>query len=390
MDYLQQSLGFKIRKVLRYCRLYGPRRTYAKVQAQRHKQKRDERLPIVHQPGVGQSVGVIGCGNFAFSNIAYYLTRNQGRVIGGCMDTNIHRAASFSRHYKVPFYCSDAEELIQNERIRLIYIASNHASHAEYGIRGLECGKDVFIEKPHVVSEDQLVRLVEAMQQSQGRVYLGFNRPVSRLGRLIHCNLEAESGAGMYNWFIAGHKIDPNHWYFQPREGGRILGNLCHWTDFLYTLVPEPRFPVRIHPTRHATSDVDIAVSYTFGDGTVGIITFSAKGHTFEGVKEHFSGHKGNVLVTLDDFQRLTVEVGERKRRYRNLFRDHGHETNILAAYQNSTQHLPYDRRARCAHLANTAWLFLKTKEALETHHEIVLEPFEAEIAACKWQRRSA
>ena len=379
VDYLTQPLGFKIKKVMRYCRLYGPLRTLVKVRAQRHKQRRFQQLPPVHDPADGQSVGLIGCGNYGFSHIAYYLTKAHGAVIGGCMDTDIHRAASLSHAFKVPFYTSAVEDVIENDRIQLLYIASNHASHAEYAICGLEHGKDVYIEKPHVVDEDQLDRLVLAMRRSQGRVYLGFNRPGSRLGKIVHKVIGAQSGPGMYNWFVSGHEIDRDHWYFHPREGGRILGNLCHWTDFLFTLAAEPRFPIRINPTSDRKSDVDIAVTYTFGDGSIGVITFSAKGHTFEGVKEHFCAHRGNALVNLEDFQRLTVDVVDKKRRYHNLFRDHGHQANIVAAYENSTQRLPYDRQQRCDHLANTAVLFLKTKQALEENRQIVVEPFDVD-----------
>ena len=108
----------------------------------------------------------------------------------------------------------------------------------------------------------------------------------------------------MYAWFVAGHAIDPDHWYFKPEEGGRVLGNLCHWTDFVYQMVPpQNRYPIKITPTRWEKSDCDIAVTYLFGDGTVAAITFSAKGHTFEGVRERFSAHRGDVLISLDDFK---------------------------------------------------------------------------------------
>lgn len=374
MDYFSQSPLFQARKVLRYCRLYGPRRTWIKVQGQRHKRKRLETLPPSSPPADGQPVGLIGCGNYAYSNIAYYLTRNFGRVIGGCMDVDPHHAASLARRYRVPLHTTDAARLLDDERLRLFYVASNHASHAEYAVEALRRGKDVYIEKPHVVSEEQLRRLAAAMRDSDGRVYLGFNRPGSRLGRLVREHLSRESGPGVYNWFVAGHAIDPDHWYFRPQEGGRVLGNLCHWTDFLYTLVTEVRFPIRIVPTRHERSDVDIGVNYVFGDGTIGAITFSAKGHTFEGVKERFAGHRGDTLLSLDDFQRLTVEVVERKHRYRNLFRDHGHEANITAAYRNAIGREPYDRPARLEHVVGTALLFLKTREALETGRPVVLD----------------
>jgi hypothetical protein len=39
MDYTKQPLAFKLRKALRYARLYGPGRTWMKVRGQYHMQK---------------------------------------------------------------------------------------------------------------------------------------------------------------------------------------------------------------------------------------------------------------------------------------------------------------------------------------------------------------
>ncbi len=377
MDYFKQGLTFKVRKAARYVAMYGPSRTLIKVRGQMHMRRRFEALPASEAPSAGQPVGILGCGNFAFSNIAYYLRRGFGNVIGACMDVDIHRAASMSRSHGIPFYTADAGAVIRHPLIRFIYIASNHASHAEYAIEALKLDKSVYIEKPHVVSEDQLRRLLAAMRASKGKVFLGFNRPGSPFGRLIHGHLDREAGEGMYNWFIAGHAIDPEHWYFKPEEGGRVLGNLCHWTDFILRLAPRDAYPIRITPTRARKSDCDIAVTYAFNDGTMAAITFSAKGHAFEGVKERFSAHKGNCLITMDDFSTMTIDVVEKKRRFRNIFRDHGHRTAIQSAYTNVRDGLPYDRETQSAYVWNTGWLFLKTREALERDAAVTIETFE-------------
>ncbi|HJP60485.1 MAG TPA: Gfo/Idh/MocA family oxidoreductase [Gemmatimonadaceae bacterium] len=378
MDYTTQSVFFKAAKVARYIRLYGFSRTRMKVIAQLHMKRQFAQLPPRNRNySSRQTVGLIGCGNYAFSNIAYFLNKHAGRVFAACMDRNLHRAASLSRQYSIPYYTDNAEDLITDPRIRLLYIASNHASHAEYAIRGLEAGKDVYIEKPHVVSEDQLRRLTEAMSFNDGKVFLGFNRPGSDFGRMILRSLAGETGAGMYSWFVAGHKIDADHWYFRPEEGGRVLGNLCHWTDFVLHMAGDSPFPVIVKPTRAQKSDSDIAVSYTFPDETIAVITFSAKGHTFEGVHESLSAHRGDCLISMQDYKRLLVQRGRDKREVLNRFRDHGHARNIVAAYRASANGLPYDRLANRRYIANTAWLFLKTREALETDRTLVVDEYQ-------------
>ena len=378
MDYTTQSLTFSLKKLLRYFRLYGLRRTLIKVKGQYHMKKQYDPLPVQPDtPEVGGHVGLIGCGNFQFSNVAYYLKKNYGRVIRGAMDIDTNRAASLYEKYGLRYYANDADRVISDPSIDLIYIASNHASHAEYAIDALKAGKDVHIEKPHCVSEAQLRRLLKAMSESDGRVLsVGYNRPMSRIGKTIKHYLGTQTGAAMLNWFVAGHELDPNHWYFQETEGGRVLGNLCHWTDFSYNMIDEHgRYPLRIIPTRSDKSDCDIAVTYVFGDGSIAAITFSAKGHTFEGVRERFSAHRGNVLISMGDFKTLVVEVMDKKIKPMQLFRDYGHERSICSSsnFAKDPEYLGLSRE----YVWETAQLFLATRAALESKQAIVINGME-------------
>lgn len=376
MDYTRQPLVFKLRKAARYVRLYGLRRTLVKVRGQYHAKQTFATLPAERTARSGRHVGILGCGNFAYSHIAYYLRKNFGPVIRGVMDPNLHKAASLFEAFDADYYTADPARIIADPTIDLIFIASNHASHAEYAIAALDAGKSVHIEKPHVVRYDQLERLCNAMQRSAGRVTLGFNRPNSPFGREIKKQIDSQSGAAMYNWFIAGHALEAGHWYHAPEEGGRVLGNLCHWTDFVLQLVPEDvRYPITITPTRAEKSDCDIAVTYVFGDGSIAAITFSAKGHAFEGVRERFAAHRGNVLIAMDDFKDLTVEIADRKRRTSLLFRDHGHQEAIRSSYALVR---PRDgarnRGASREYVWQTGDLFLRTKDALEQNRVLTIE----------------
>jgi predicted dehydrogenase len=379
MDYTTQPIHFKVRKALRYMRLYGAFRTRIKIESHYHMKKRYYVLPgIANREPRGRHVGIIGCGKFAYAQIAYYLRKNYGNVMCAAMDIDINRAASLYERYGLTYYTDDASELIADPAVDTLFIASNHASHAEYAIEALDQGKTVHIEKPHVITGKQLARLCAAMARSPGRVALGFNRPGSDMGRAIKAHLDSQTGAAMLSWFVVGHEIPPGHWYNREEEGGRVLGNLCHWTDFVYQMVPpSARFPVEINPTKAPQAGAGIAVTYTFGDGTIASIAFvvPAEGHMFEGVKERFSAHRGDVLIAMDDFKTLDVQVGERRHRIRKRHRDHGHERMICESYALGRG----SRGDGCtiAYVWETAQLFLKTKEALETSRTIMLRPFE-------------
>jgi len=378
MDYLQQPFLFRVRKVLRYVQLYGPSRTLVKVQSQYHMAKTYGQLPPLPEAGREQRhVGIIGCGKFAYAQIAYYLTKEFGPVIRGAMDKDVARAASLFERYDLDYYTDKVDRILDDPAIDLIYIASNHASHAEYAIAALERGKDVHIEKPHVVSRGQLARLCRAMGESEGRVALGFNRPRSPFGREIRRSLASQTGPTMFNWFVAGHEIPTDHWYFTEAEGGRVLGNLCHWTDFVYQMVPsDARYPLAIQPTRADQSDCDIALTLRFGDGSIAAITFSAKGHTFEGVRERFACHRDNVLIALDDFQTLRIDEGARRKTSRLWARNHGHEATICNSYGLARPTKAAGDDSSVAYVWETGELFLASKEALEQNRTITLSGY--------------
>lgn len=373
MDYTQSPLTFKVRKTLRYARLYGPRRTTVKAQSYYHMRRSYETLPTLRDAGSPSSrhVGIIGCGKFAFAQIAYFLTKSQGGAVRGVMDLEVSRAASLGERYGCDYFTADADRVIEDERIDLVYIASNHASHAEYAIRALEAGKAVHIEKPHVVTMEQLRRLCDAMERYSGRVRLGFNRPESKIGRAIQHAIGGQRGPAMVSWFVAGHEIPADHWYYAEEEGGRILGNLCHWSDLSLRLIDEgDRYPILVTPTRGLQADSDIAVTLRFGDGSIAAITFSAKGHTFEGVREWFAAHRGDVLVRMEDFHRGVIETGPNRRRIGQPFHDHGHSEAINSSYAMTPRGGGHPGQS-IEYVWNTGELFLEIKRSFEDERQL-------------------
>jgi len=375
-DYTKRPLSFKIKKALRYTRLYGIRRTLSIVRGQYNMKRTYATPPAIRStPSSDKHVGVIGCGIFGFGVIGYFMSKNHGKVIRGVLDNNVDRAASFFQRYSLDYYTTDPEKLLGDPAIDLVYIASNHNSHTDYAVRALENGKAVHIEKPHVVTEEQLRRLCSTMRRTGGKVRLGFNRPRSPLGRLIKDKLHAQTGTAMLNWSVAGAPLPPDHWYYNPEEGGRVVGNLCHYTDFIFqTAPPEKRFPIVIQPVKYDRPDENIAVTYLFGDGSIGAITFSTKGEPFEGDKERFSAHRGDCLIAMDDFNRLVIEQGSSKRIVQPFFRDHGHDANMRESYAMVRPKSDPGPGADVSYVWETGLVMLKTKEALDKGQVVTIE----------------
>jgi len=373
-----KSLSFRVKKVFRYAKIYGVSRTLVKIDSHLHMQRRVDPLAQADRPPkADRHVGLLGCGKFAYGVIAYYLTKHFGPVIKGTMDVDAARAASLAAKYRACYSTTQAEDILADPDIDLVFIASDHASHADYAVAALQAGKSVHIEKPHVVSEKQLVQLCRTMASAPGKVRLGFNRPNSPFGHLIRRHLDDMPGTMMMSFFVVGHELEQGHWYLRPDQGGRVLGNLCHWTDFVYQLMPpDKRYPIVIRPMRTERADCDIVVSYAFGDGSTAVICFSEKGDTFEGVRERFSAQKSETLIAMDDFQRMVIDVADRKLRWNVWHRDQGHEATMVQSYGLSGRGGHQSDGCAVSYIWETGELFLKTKAALENREEMVVEPF--------------
>jgi hypothetical protein len=75
----------------------------------------------------------------------------------------------------------------------------------------------------------------------------------------------------------------------------------------------------------------------------------------------------------MEDFERLVIEISDRKKRETFLFRDHGHEENIRRSYELVRPGRIAGSAASPRYIWETAQLFLKTRQALESDQVIVM-----------------
>tara|TARA_B100000519_G_scaffold203428_1_gene226711 strand:+ start:21110 stop:22252 length:1143 start_codon:yes stop_codon:yes gene_type:complete len=368
----------QIIKVLRYFRLFGISRTLYKIYLLSHNKSSEQfkgDILISNSKNKSySSVAIIGCGSFAFSNICFFLYKSDRRSLRYAFDIDKAKALNLCKTYNGYAAISNFEYIINDDKVKIVYIASNHSSHAEYAIKCLNKNKSVHIEKPHAVNEDQLKQLISAAKKSSGNLFLGFNRPKSKMAKDVIKKLDSADGSISMSFFVVGHKLDIGHWYFSTKEGGRVLGNLCHWTDLSLHLInrKENAFPCKIKSISGDDPNSNFVVSTVFNDGSLVTFNFSAKGYSFEGVREFIQIHKGELLIHLRDFQKLEGWKMNKVFKTNLFFRNQGHEANILNSYYgidkiNGGEDLQY--------VYDTGYFMLKVKESIETGDEVICNP---------------
>lgn len=177
--------------MLRFIAIYGPGRSLFKA-AGRLRFK-----PMsLRSNSTGADIGLIGCGQFGFATIGYFLQRAFGPRVAACHDIDPSAASTLAR--------------------------------------ALRHGFDVHVEKPIAVARSQLIELLRAKRQSGGRTFAGYNRPFSSAIQLLRARTTIDTAAGIpLQCFVSGYQIGPGHWYRRPEEGTRVCGNLGHWLDLM-------------------------------------------------------------------------------------------------------------------------------------------------------------
>lgn len=323
--YFSSGLLQKSRKLMRFMAIYGPRRALIKAMGR----LRIGRLPF--RGGGHVEVGLIGCGQFAFSTIAYFL---RGTIHLQCaFDPDRDAAATLVRTFGGVRVCETANEVLEDSRITCIYIASNHASHTPYAIAALAAGKVVYVEKPVAVSHAQLAQLRAAIDKHKGHIHAGYNRPFATAIRDLKLSLPRPRGPLSMACFVSGHVIPLDHWYRDEREGTRICGNVGHWLDLAVHIVSWRALPdewtLTVCSSNPRGRDDDLSITLVSSEGDLINIVMTSRTEPFEGIIENINIQWGDVIARIDDFRRMTLWQGERVMTKTYWPKDVGHKLAV-------------------------------------------------------------
>ncbi len=327
------SIFTSIRKVIRYTTIYGPGRTWFKAAGRLGIGARLPRL----MPSLSD-VGVIGCGQFAFATIGYFL-RGQSHRLGTCFDINPKAQDAFARSLGVASTPRSIEAFLDHPGLRTIYIASNHASHTPYALQALARGIDTYIEKPIAVTQTQLVNLIKAKKESKARIFAGYNRPFSGAIQMLRKRMTIDPAKGItLQCFVSGHAIAADNWYRRPEEGSRVCGNVGHWLDLFVHILSWRGIPDKMQITLTIADpehpDDNVAISISSDRGDLFSVMLSTRAEPFEGVNESINLQHHETIAKIDDFRQMTLWQGENLLRKRFWPKDVGHHDAILQPFR--------------------------------------------------------
>jgi predicted dehydrogenase len=293
-------------------------------------------------------LGVLGAGNFAQATLLPILQRLPDVTLVGVASASGLGASHAAGRYGFQYATSDADQIVQDPQINAVAVLTRHNLHASQTLAALAAGKHVFCEKPLALTPEELDQIEGALgvaspdidqpgpaepnQQSKipNHPYLmvGFNRRFAPLALRL-----AEFVAGVGEPLVAHYRVNagylpPDHWLHDPAQGGgRLVGEACHFVDFLTYLTGRPPAAVTAHalPDSGRYRQDNVVLTLAFPDDALGTVTYVANGDkTFP--KERVEVFCGGRVAVLDNFRSLElVREGRREVHRSRLRQDKGH-----------------------------------------------------------------
>lgn len=215
-------------------------------------------------------IGFVGYGEFA------EFSRHSWREID---EVDVVAAADLdeSRNPGDLRFYGDWKQLLTDEDVDIVAIATPPSTHASMALEALEAGKHVWVEKPPAMTVEDLQKMLEASQRKGKMVavdyMLRYNPVVLALKSVADENVLGKlQHVSVANYAYDG-KLGPDHWFWdKSKSGGILVEHAVHFFDMVNYVWGRAR-PVRI--TAHGVSrqpgmEDKVEATVEYDDGLLG------------------------------------------------------------------------------------------------------------------------
>lgn len=308
-------------------------------------------ITVANKPTAAINVAFIGAGSFAQSYLIPNL-KNTGATLDGVVTSRGITAKNAADKFGFNFCSSDANDVLKNEKINTIFIATPHASHASLVMQALSAGKKVFVEKPLAVNEEELVKVMQTCKAHTQPLMVGFNRRFAPVSTAIKKEFSNTGEPMVVNIRVNAGFIPKDNWVQQKGVGdGRIIGEMCHFIDLMQYFTGSE--PVKVHAECISTNNDkitaadNIAIVVKFKDGSVGNLTYLANGD--KGMpKELIEVFSGSKIGVINDFREGMIYKGGKLVKLKSIGKGHKEEVEAFIASLKSGSESPIGFRSIC------------------------------------------
>ena len=256
-------------------------------------------------------IAFVGAGNYAKAQlIPAIASASKIRKVQVVTATGAS-ARRTSEKYDYASCGTDPQEVFGNDAVDLVFIATQHDSHASLAREAMKAGKAVWLEKPIGLDQESVRELVAAARDTQGFLSVGYNRRFSPHAEKIRETFDGRSEPMSIRYTVAAGATPAGTWVTDPKTGGgRIIGECCHFIDLCIYLVGT--LPSSVYArglSRDPERDDSFVANVSFTDGSVATLEYLANASA-ELPKERFEVSSERKTAICENFRSTTVMGG--------------------------------------------------------------------------------
>ena len=276
------------------------------------------------------NISFIGAGSYAQGNLLPNIPESSEVARVGVLTNTGTTSKRVAEKFRFQF-CATEEADVLDDKTNTVFVATRHDSHGPYVLKSLQANKHVFVEKPLCLLESELDAIIEAQSEANKAVMVGFNRRFSPLTTKLKKAVGNNSMTMIYR--INAGAIPKDTW-IQDAEigGGRVLGEVCHFIDYLTYL--NGSLPIKVSasalPDANQLNDT-LNILIQFENGSSGVIGYYANGSKAM-TKEYVEVFSAGMSATLSDFKELKI-YGKGKPKKTKLLNQNKGQKEMVEAF---------------------------------------------------------
>ncbi|MEK8130425.1 Gfo/Idh/MocA family oxidoreductase [Paenibacillus filicis] len=265
--------------------------------------------------------GIIGCGNVTEIKSGPGLQKADGSELVAVMRRNGELAEDYARRHGVGRWYTDAQALIDDPEVDVVYIATPPGSHLAYTLAAAKAGKPVYVEKPMALNEVECEQMIQACREAQVPLYVAYYR--RGLPRFLKVKELLEAGAIGEVRFVSTYQTQTSPqlrngevpWRLQPEQsGGGLFFDLASHTldvlDFLFGPITEAKGIAVNQEGRFPGVEDTVTGTYRFESGVQGSGTWCFSAYAHEDRNE-IVGSKGKLVFSTFGHEPIRLETAD-------------------------------------------------------------------------------
>ena len=179
-------------------------------------------------------VGLIGIGNFAISTLIPTINKTAEGYVSSVLGREGLSLYVAQNKFEIDMITTKDSDFYKS--IEALCITTPHQTHFYFVKKAIELSLPVWVEKPLVISNEELIEVRKKMLSNNSIYAVGYNRSLAPWTNFVKKKINSKKVK--IEMKINAGKLPGDHWLLDEKTcGGRITGEFCHFIDLSLTML---------------------------------------------------------------------------------------------------------------------------------------------------------